>query len=29
MSDTRKMLGDISQSISKADQKLGGRPAGR
>jgi phospholipid/cholesterol/gamma-HCH transport system substrate-binding protein len=29
MSDTRKMLGDISQSINKADQKLGGRPAGR
>src|SRR5882757_8225708 len=29
MSDTRRMLGDISQSISKADQKLGGRPAGR
>jgi phospholipid/cholesterol/gamma-HCH transport system substrate-binding protein len=29
MSDTRRMLGDIRQSISKADQKLGGRPAGR
>jgi phospholipid/cholesterol/gamma-HCH transport system substrate-binding protein len=29
MSDTRKMLGDISQSINKTDQKLGGRPAGR
>jgi phospholipid/cholesterol/gamma-HCH transport system substrate-binding protein len=25
MSDGRKMLGDISQSINKADQKLGGR----
>lgn len=29
MSDTRRMLNDVSQSISKADQKLGGRPAGR
>jgi phospholipid/cholesterol/gamma-HCH transport system substrate-binding protein len=25
MADTRKMLGDISQSINKADRKLGGR----
>jgi phospholipid/cholesterol/gamma-HCH transport system substrate-binding protein len=25
MADTRKMLGDISQSVTKADQKLGGR----
>jgi phospholipid/cholesterol/gamma-HCH transport system substrate-binding protein len=25
MADTRKMLGDISQSLGKADQKLGGR----
>jgi hypothetical protein len=24
MADTRKMLGDISQSVNKADQKLGG-----
>jgi phospholipid/cholesterol/gamma-HCH transport system substrate-binding protein len=29
MSDTRRMLNDVSQSISKADQKLGGRPARR
>ena len=26
MADTRRMLQDVSQSISKADQKLGGRP---
>jgi len=25
MADTRKMLGDISLSVTKADQKLGGR----
>jgi phospholipid/cholesterol/gamma-HCH transport system substrate-binding protein len=24
MADTRKMLGDVSQSVNKADQKLGG-----
>lgn len=29
MSDTRRMLNDVSQSITKADQKRGGRPAGR
>ena len=28
MADTRRMLGDISQSVNKADQKLGG-PGGR
>ena len=28
MADTRRMLGDISQSVNKADQKLGG-PSGR
>jgi phospholipid/cholesterol/gamma-HCH transport system substrate-binding protein len=26
MSDTRRMINDLSQSITKADQKLGGRP---
>jgi len=29
MSDTRRMLNDLSQSVNKADQKLGGRPARR
>jgi phospholipid/cholesterol/gamma-HCH transport system substrate-binding protein len=29
MSDTRRMINDVSQSITKADQKLGGRPARR
>ena len=29
MADTRRMLQDVSQSISKADQKLGGRPPAR
>jgi phospholipid/cholesterol/gamma-HCH transport system substrate-binding protein len=29
MSDTRRMINDLSQSITKADQKLGGRPARR
>lgn len=29
MSDTRRMLNDVSQSVNKAHQKLGGRPARR
>ena len=29
IADGRRMLGDLSQSMSKADQKLGGRPAAR
>lgn len=29
MADTRRMLHDVSQSINKAEQKLGGRPARR
>ncbi|WP_291868797.1 MlaD family protein [Bradyrhizobium sp.] len=29
MADTRRMLQDVSQSIIKADQKLGGRPPAR
>lgn len=29
MSDTRRMLNDVSQSMNKTDRKLGGRPAGR
>lgn len=29
IADTRRMLQDVSQSISKADQKLGGRPPAR
>jgi phospholipid/cholesterol/gamma-HCH transport system substrate-binding protein len=29
MSDTRRMLHDVSESVNKANQKLGGRPARR